>query len=137
MLYIDASKLNFGDLYISDFTKLNEVEFQDLFSIGNLLAAGANSNVRDTTYALGRVYMVLQSRETREVSIVNDFMEDNDRATDYDWNRGGSPMREKAIGFERWRTGFDDRHGFRVYYYGKGKLNREREFTNVPNSWKQ
>lgn len=138
MLYINSAKLNFGNLYTSDFEGVNTAEAQNLFSKNNLLAAVGNSNIRATAYALGRVNMILHSQETREVSIVNDFNLPRNRATDYDCNRGGSGMRPFFINAERIRAGLNDTHGFRAFHYGTGRLNRmyEPQFTNVPQAWK-
>ena len=129
-LYIDASKLDFGDLYISDFVNVGEANPQNLFTEYNLQAAVGNSNIRATVYALGRVDMILHEKATREVSIVNN------PATDYDWNRGGSAKRRAFINAERARTGLNDTHGFRASYYGRGTLNRPYEptFPNAPGA---
>ncbi|MEO9514056.1 MAG: RHS repeat-associated core domain-containing protein [Flavobacteriaceae bacterium] len=126
MLYIDASKLDFGDVNTSQFQNLNEPTPINLFSKNNLLNSGLNSKLRGTVYALGRVNMQLTDRTWGKVQIVNDFQLQNagDRATDYDWNLGGTSwMRRQAIGIERTRTGLNDTHGFRAYYYGTGSVN--------------
>ena len=46
----------------------------------------------------------------------------NNKATIYDWNKGGGFVRSSAILLEQLRTGLNDSHGFNVYYYGLGKL---------------
>ena len=48
----------------------------------------------------------------------------NDEATDYDWNGGGGFIRNSLIDIEKWRTGLNDSSGFKVRYYGVGKLNK-------------
>lgn len=68
--------------------------------------------------------MILTNRDARSVSIVNDYNLPANRATDYDWNRGGGFLRSTLIDAERSRTGLNDTHGFRVFYYGSGTLNR-------------
>ncbi len=50
--------------------------------------------------------------------------DDGNMATDYDWNRGGVGHRNSFIQWERKRKELDDRHGFKVFYYGVGKLNK-------------
>jgi hypothetical protein len=65
---------------------------------------------------------------------VNDFNGVSGRATDYDWNTGGSSLRNSLIRAERSRTGLNDSHGFRTYYYGKGVLNRSHT-RHVPLSY--
>ena len=59
----------------------------------------------------------------RTVEIKNDWSETKNRVTDYDWNKGGDFMRNSLINLERTRIGINDNHGFKVYYYGIGKLN--------------
>jgi len=123
MLYIDASKLDFGDVNTSNFQNLNESTPINLFSKNNLLNSGLNSKLRATVYALGRVNMKLTDRVWGKVQIVNDYNLKSGRATDYDWNKGGSLMRRTFINAERTRTGLNDTHGFRAYYYGTGSVN--------------
>ena len=117
-LYIDTSKLDFGPLSTNDFKKENVITPQNLFSIGRFFGDLMSEKRRGTVYALGAVNMILINRGNREVKIVNDD------ATDYDWNNGGSFMRKTAINLERLRTGLNDSHGFKVYYYGIGKLHK-------------
>ncbi|MDG1146297.1 MAG: RHS repeat-associated core domain-containing protein [Flavobacteriales bacterium] len=118
MLYLDASKLNFGNLSTSAFSSTNTSQSQNLLTTGNLLSAVGNETIRATAYALGRVDMILHNTNSRSVSIVNNA------ATDYDWNTGGSSLRSTLINAERSRTGLNDTHGFRTFYYGKGTLNK-------------
>ncbi|APD07417.1 hypothetical protein UJ101_01910 [Flavobacteriaceae bacterium UJ101] len=122
MLYIDASKLDYGDLNTSKFQNENESTPVNLFTVNNLLNAGLNTDLRATVYALGRVNMKLTDRTWGKVQIVNDFNQSSDRVTDYDWNKGGTGMRSRAINIERARTGLNDSHGFRAYYYGRGTI---------------
>jgi RHS repeat-associated protein len=117
-LYIDASKLDFGNTATSDFTKgINVKTPINLFSAGNVTASAGNATLRATVYALGRVDMQLLDKNTGAVKIINN------PATDYDWNTGGGIMRNTFIKTERVRTGLNDSHGFKTYYYGTGKLN--------------
>lgn len=78
ILYIDASKLDFGNITTDLFDKLNTIPINTL-NEDNLLASPSNSSLRATVYALGRVDMKLLDRASKTVSIVN-------KATDYDWN---------------------------------------------------
>jgi hypothetical protein len=67
-------------------------------------------------YALGRINLILTNRDQRTFKVVNN------EATDYDWNRGGGATRSAFIDAERQRTGLNDTHGFRKFYYGQGRL---------------
>lgn len=123
MLYINSSTLDFGNLSTSDFQNVNTSEPQNLLTKGNLATASYNATLRGTVYALGRVDMVLTNRDARSVVIVNDYNLPANRATDYDWNTGGGFLRNSLINGERSRTGLNDTHGFRAFYYGTGTLN--------------
>ncbi len=116
MLYVDASKLDFGDINVSDFKngegKDSEIH---LFSWGNP-GAFLSPQARATTYALGTCNMTLIDKKRGAVSIVND------KATYYDWNRGGSFIRDKAVAFELNRAKIPRDAGFRVFYYGVGYI---------------
>ena len=46
----------------------------------------------------------------------------NNAATDYDWNRGGSFIRDKAIAFELKRAKIPHDAGFKAFYYGVGHV---------------
>ena len=116
-LYIDASKLDFGDLSTSNFKKEGMKTPQNLFDLPIAKSAFFYS-LRATVYALGRVDMILENRQMKTVSIVNNS------ATDYDWNLGGGAKRDAYIRAERWRVGLNDTHGFKTYYYGIGRLNK-------------
>ncbi len=124
MLYIDASKLNFGNISTSDFQSINVQTPINLLNAANLAASGTNSTLRATVYALGRVNMTLLNRQSGSVSIVNDFNQSSNRATDYDWNQGGSKLRRTLINAERRRSGINNSHGFRAYYFGTGTLKK-------------
>ena len=63
-------------------------------------------------------YIILQNPVLRTIRVVN-----ND-ATDYDWNGGGSFIRNTAIQIEKKRTGLKESMGFKTYYYGVGYLNK-------------
>ena len=48
----------------------------------------------------------------------------HDEAAVYDWNYGGSKIRNTALRINNFIFGIDPKiHGFNVYYYGVGKLN--------------
>lgn len=116
-LYIDASKLDFGNLVVSDFGVVGSPVPQNLLNEGNLIASVGNEKLRATVYALGRVDMQLNDRGTRSVSVISN------RATDYDWNPGGGFLRNTLIQSELVRAGLDSSHGFRAFYYGSAILN--------------
>lgn len=123
MLYINTGTLDFGNISTSQFSTTNQSTPINLLNSGNLAAASYNATLRGTVYALGRVNMTLNNASTRSVSIVNDYNLPANRATDYDWNRGGTFLRRTLMDAERKRTGLNDKHGFRVFYYGTGTLN--------------
>lgn len=126
-LYIDASKLDFGSLSTQDFAETNTAEPHNLMNYVNLFSWKSVH----TTYALGRANFELLDRSTGEIKVVNDFhlKEDEDRATDYDWNKGGEENnRSSLINANRWFSSLNDNHGFRVYYYGIGKINVTNTF---------
>jgi hypothetical protein len=114
-LYLDASKLDFGNLKAEDL-KLNVKVSVNLNSFGNFVQSSFNQDLRSTVYALGRVYLTLVDA-TGKVKVVND------EATDYDWNGGGSWMRRSLIFGEKLRAGLTDNDGFKTFYYGTGTLN--------------
>lgn len=117
-LYIDASQLDFGNVSTTDFADVGEVTPVNLLNPGNMANSLINAKLRGTVYALGRVNMILRNRSAGTVSIVNDS------ATDYDWNTGGTYLRDQLIRAERARSGLGDEHGFKAYYYGTGTLNQ-------------
>uniref|UniRef100_A0AB33JHG5 Uncharacterized protein n=1 Tax=Prevotella sp. GTC17262 TaxID=3236797 RepID=A0AB33JHG5_9BACT len=118
-LYIDASKLDFGSISTSDFPEVGEKTPQNLFNNSNIAESPINPILCSTVYALGRVNMILQNRRAGTVTIVNDS------ATDYDWNAGGGAKRNIFIKINNKLTEIDpQKHGFKTYYYGVGKLRR-------------
>ena len=118
MLYIDAAKLDFGYIY-SQFENYRGI---NLFNWKNILMSRFNSKLHHTIYALGRVDMTL-NEEDLTVRIVNDYkLPDGERATDYDWNPGGSFLRNLMIKLETTVKNIKPDMGFRVYYYGIGQL---------------
>ena len=120
-LYINTALLDFGDLSVESIGGIQskgKIIPVNLFTSKNTIEAISNAKLRATVYALGRFNLILQDPELRTISIVND------EATDYDWNLGGSPGRSTAIYWERIRTGINDAHGFKVYYYGLGTLRK-------------
>ena len=114
---VDASKLNFSSISTSDFVQEGKATSVNLFSLKSFVLDFLPYDRRNTVYALGRVDLILLSREHRTIKIVNN------EATDYDWNVGGGKYRNLFINLERGRTGLEDNHGFKVFYYGIGKLN--------------
>ena len=115
-LYLDASKMDFGTLSIGDFQNgVGQVSPVNLLTYSNAYAANKNDVLFNTIYALGRVNMRLLD-VSGHVQIIND------NATDYDWNTGGGFVRDRLIKAERVLNGLDNRHGFKVFYYGQGIL---------------
>lgn len=118
MLYVNSASLDFGNTNHMMFANENEITPVNLYNAGNLVPLGLNKRLESTVYALGRVNLILRDRKSLSVEVVNDD------ATVYDWNRGGGKVRTWAIDRERKKYGLDDSHGFKIYYYGQGKLNR-------------
>jgi len=116
-LYADAYYLDFGNTSASNLVE-NKAKAVNLFNAGNFAKSAFNSRLRSTIYALGRVNLVLLNSEVGSVKVVNDD------AAIYDWNTGGGFIRSSFINTERKRTGLSDEHGFKVFYYGKGFLNK-------------
>ena len=117
-LYIDASKLDFGNTATSNFDVVGAPTAINLFNTENFAESATNETLRATVYALGAVNLTLTDRSNKTVKVVND------NATDYDWNRGGGKVRDAAIHLERARTGINDTHGFKTFYYGTGVLRK-------------
>lgn len=117
-LYIDASKLDFGNTATTDFDVVGEPTAVNLFNMDNFKESVINETLRGTVYALGAVNLILTDMDNKTVRVVND------EATDYDWNRGGGAVRDAAIRIERKRTGINDTHGFKTFYYGLGVLRK-------------
>ncbi len=70
-----------------------------------------NSRYRDTVYGLGLCNMKLLDRNKRTVMVIND------ESTDYDWNGGGSTMRNLSITINNSLFGIDEEiHGFKTFY---------------------
>ncbi|TCC96384.1 DUF6443 domain-containing protein [Pedobacter psychroterrae] len=119
-LYLDASKLDFGNLSAGDLAEgvkgnINLFNFVDF----------TNSKSRATTYALGNTQMKLLNAKTGAVKLYSDG---------YDWDyhdrnyvesaRPPSSTRDRLIWGERKRAGLNDSHGFNVYMYGIGNLRK-------------
>lgn len=111
-LYLDASKMNFGSLGTGDFNKVGVEQGVNLLDHVNLLS----SRSRYTTYALGRTRMTLLNG-SGSVRVSNGSW------NAYDWDYGGSNVREGLIWGERNLKGLNDSHGFPISIYGTGKLN--------------
>lgn len=119
-LYVNTALLDFGELSVEDIGIRNtgKVRPTNLFNKTNTMNAIINSKLKATIYALGAVDIILQNPVLRTVQIVNN------EATVYDWNGGGSFIRNTAIQLEKLRIGVNNSHGFKVYYYGIGHLNK-------------
>jgi RHS repeat-associated protein len=117
-LYINASKLDFGNTATTQFDVVGAPTAINLFNKENFTESTTNETLRATVYALGAVNLTLTLRNAKTVTVVNDA------ATVYDWNRGGGKVRDAAIRLERSRTGINDTHGFKTFYYGTGVLRK-------------
>lgn len=123
-LYVDASKIDFTGLTTADFDEENVVVTKNLFKCNSLSATflslvySLDSRKRDSMYALGQVELELLSRKEKTVRIINGY------STVYDWDYGDGTIRNALITLERFINSLDDSHGFRVYYYGFGKLRK-------------
>ena len=117
-LYVDASKLDFGTISITDLRGEGVISPVDMFNEGNRKESVFNGRLRSTVYALGRINLILLNKDELTVKVVND------EAAVYDWNYGGSKIRNTALRINNFIFGIDPKiHGFNVYYYGVGKLN--------------
>ncbi len=119
MLYIDASKLDFGVLSTSDFPEVGSVTAQNLFVDENVKASVLNPTLMATIYALGRIDMILTDRAQGTVTVVNSS------AAHYDWNLGGGVKRDNCIRINNAIFNINPQiHGFIPYYYGTGTLRK-------------
>ena len=109
-LYVDASKLNLG--YYKDGSDQNGMRRTNLYNVSNVISSLVNSKIRSTAYALGRFNYEYYGPNS-SLRIINN------EATVYDWNYGGGFLRNVGIFIERARTGINDSHGFKVFYYGQ------------------
>ena len=117
-LYIDASKLDFGNITTSDFKNgIGEDSRIQTLNAGNFVRGLKKGRLQNTVYALGRVNLILLNG-AGDVKVVNN------EATDYDWNKGGGFIRNTLIMGERIAHGLNDNHGFKTYYYGAGKVKK-------------
>lgn len=117
-LYLNAGKLDFGNINISDFKNgVGKNSPINTFNPGNTIASANNAILRASVYALGRIDMQLLDKNGNVKMI-------NNHATTYDWNKGGGFWRSSFINFERWRADVGDKEGFQTVYYGTGKLNQ-------------
>lgn len=116
-LYINTANLDFGYITAGDIPSENTVTPINLLNLDNSIKAAFSDKLFSTIYALGRVNVILTSRENSTLTIVND------EATDYDWNTGGGTVRNSLIQVDRKVYGLNDSHGFKANYYGVGKLN--------------
>lgn len=116
-LYLDASRLNFGKLSVSNIGlaegekgNVNLLDYVKLYSRSS----------RSTTYALGNTQIQLLDSQNGIIKLFSD---------DYNWDYhygfvNGNPQgrRDKLIYYERIRAGVSDVHGFPIYIYGTGKI---------------
>jgi len=114
-LYLDASKLDFGDLSVDNIgLKEGEKGNVNLFDY----VQWSSSSSRATTYALGNTKIQLLSADAGTIKLFWD---------DYDWDYHNDPprgTRDRLIQVERWRSGLNDSHGFRVFIYGVGIIEK-------------
>ena len=114
-LYLDASKLNFGDLIVDNIgLKQGQQDNVNLFNYVNW----TSSSSRATTYALGNTQMKLINAKAGTVKLFSDI---------YDWDYHNNPpsgIRDRLIQAERWRSGVNSSHGFRVFMYGTGTIKK-------------
>ena len=119
MLYIDASKLDYGALSTSDFPIAGAITAQNLFVTSNIVESLYNPKLMATVYALGRVDMILTNRAEGTVKILNN------NATDCDWNVGGGIRRDLFIRANNGVFNINPKvHGFKTSYYGVGTLRK-------------
>ena len=125
-LYLDASKLDFGNLKSR---KLKNLGADEGFVPINIfpLTAWALNDSRATSYALGNTRIMLVNEVNLTVKVAPDI---------YDWDyhkysverkiNGAPPesLRDKLIHIERRNKGLNDSHGFYIYTYGLGNLRR-------------
>ena len=114
VLYLDARRLDFGRLSISDFNAIGVEQGVNLLWLNNANPASLN-----TTYALGQTRMTLLSKAFGGIVKVS-----NGHFNDYDWDVHGSALRRSLIRGERARAGLNDTHGFPTIVYGTGLLNK-------------
>lgn len=113
-LYIDASKLDFGDLSINDVLASSE---NNLFCTSRLKSSPKNAQYLNTVYALGKFHSEVVSSDDRTIRVINDEL------AVYDWNLAESRKRNVIITMHNAVMGINKKkHGFKVYYYGLGKL---------------
>ena len=118
-LYIDSSQLDFGNLSSSMFIKPNAITPINLFNMENVMNSASNNKLRATVYALGRFDAILTSKDNKTITVVNNS------AADYDWNEGGSWIRDMFIKVNNLYYNINPNiHGFKTFYYGVGKLNQ-------------
>ncbi|MGC3978939.1 MAG: hypothetical protein QM751_12380 [Paludibacteraceae bacterium] len=117
-LYIDAAKLNFGNLSTHNFPLKQDVKAN--VNLFNFVIWG-NSTSMNTTYALGNTQMQLLDSSTGTVKLFKD---------EYNWDfhhpfKDGKPQgtRDNLIYWERKRARLNDSHGFPVIIYGTGTIN--------------
>lgn len=117
-LYIDASKLDFGNTTIFDLKDgVGATSDINTYNAGNTVNSLFNSKLRHPVYAMGRITLLLND-SSGTVTI------ENNDASVYDWNNGGTLIRRVAISAERGLHNLNDSHGFPVYYYGTGHIRK-------------
>jgi len=120
-LYLDASKMDFGNLKSSDMVEgvkanYNLLDFLDLKSSSSV----------NTTYALGNTQMTLLNADAGTVKLYSDAYDWDYHDKNYKQNPVIPPTnkRDALIWAERKRAGLNDSHGFNVLMYGTGILRK-------------
>jgi hypothetical protein len=116
-LYIDASKLDFGNLNVSNIgLEEGKKGNVNLFNFVNWFSYAS----RASTYALGNTQIQLLDATKGAVKLFTD---------NYDWNYHNPFVNGKAQGirdnlifWERKRAKLNDTHGFSLIMYGVGKI---------------
>jgi RHS repeat-associated protein len=121
-LYLDAAKMNFGDLTADYFCLHDGVGQSTWVNLLNHVDYLSTSS-RSTTYALGQTRMTLLNEYDVRVIVENGYF------NAYDWNLDrdaeGDVMftkRNNMLRAERALYGLDDTHGVPLSVYGVGRL---------------
>jgi RHS repeat-associated protein len=120
-LYLDVSKMDFGNLKSSDMVEgvkanYNLLDFVDLKSSSSV----------NTTYALGNTQMTLLNANAGTVKLYSDAYDWDYHDKSYKQNPVIPPAnkRDALIWAERKRAGLNDSHGFNVLMYSTGILRK-------------
>jgi len=120
-LYLDSSKLDFGNLKSSDLVEgvkgnVNLFDYVDYTS----------SKSRFTTYALGNTQIELINKSNGTVKLFSDVYDwdYHDKNYKHDSSNPPSSKRDKLVWGDREIKGLNDTHGFKVFMYGTGTLRK-------------